>query len=185
MMHCNGLINSTSLRLLFFCSAGQPGRMIEIPLITIISNSGGTWKAFSLRVRTCSWGEANADGSHARKGFSSNWATSTQRQQLRPEKSRARKFNRIRALRCKRTSLFLMSFLAKSPTLAFALFTVGLPVAWFNTVRLPVRERKEAWLQTAPRVSALQTLMPPVPTLLEPHLSHFISSLFVSVGKAL
>lgn len=35
MMHCNRVINSTSLRLLFFCSVGQPGKIIEFLLITI------------------------------------------------------------------------------------------------------------------------------------------------------
>lgn len=52
MMHCNRIINSTSLRLLFFCSVGQPERMIAIPLITIISNSGGIWKTVFFFFRT-------------------------------------------------------------------------------------------------------------------------------------
>ena len=88
-------------------------------------------------------------------------------------------------LGCKWMSLFFVSLLSKSPTIAFALLTMVLPIALLNTVSLLVGERKEACPQTAPKVSALQTKMPPVPTGLEPHLSNFIYSLFVSVRNAL
>lgn len=89
------------------------------------------------------------------------------------------KFNSMEALSCKWTDLFLIGLLAKSPIITFVPFIMVLLVAWFTTVSLLVKERREH------KVPAIQTLEFPVPTMLKSHSCKCIYSLFVSIKNTL